>query len=101
MGKVRLEFLPSLAETLGIEPIVEEVIADAGTGSSRSLTDLLNRLGVKHQLFRQIVFDIDTQNLTGRVAVFLNGRSLDTASEPKTRLSDGDRLTFVPVIEGG
>lgn len=98
MGNVRLEFMPSLAETLGIEPAGEELIPEAET---ITLTDLLYRLGVKHHLFNQIVFDIHTRQLTGRVAIFLNGRSLDAASLLMTFLRDGDKLTFVPSVEGG
>ncbi len=101
MAKVQLEFLPSLAEALGIEQTSEALIPDTEIGNSRSLVSLLNRLGAKYPLFGQIVFDIQTQQLTGGVAIFLNERSVEAGSGLETRLRDGDKLTFVPVIEGG
>ena len=97
MGKVRLEFLPSLAETLGIEETGEEVISVDEDKGSTSIIGLLNRLGMRYQRFGKTVFDISTQKLTGKVAVFLNGHSIDMESS----LSNGDTLTFVPTIEGG
>ncbi len=97
MGRVRLEFLPSLAESLGVEQVIEETLPE----SDGLLKDLLNRLGSQYPLFKQIVFDIQTQKPTGRVAVFLNGRTVDLAGGLETKLSDGDRLIFAQIIEGG
>ncbi|MFC2072987.1 hypothetical protein ACFLUU_09905 [Chloroflexota bacterium] len=45
MGKVRLEVLPSLAETLGIEGTSEEIISDQENEGDRSVREILNRLG--------------------------------------------------------
>lgn len=101
MGKVRLEVMTSLAETLGIERTSEEVITDQEIGGDKSVRDLLNRLGARHQRFGQIVFDIYAQKLTGRVIIFFNGRALEPVEGLETKLSDGDTLTFVPLIEGG
>ena len=101
MGKVRLEVLPSLAETLGIEGTSEEVISDQEIEDEKSVRDLLNRLGARYQRFGQIVFDINAQKLTGRVVIFFNGRALELVNGLETKLSDGDTLTFVPLIEGG
>lgn len=101
MGKVYLEVLPSLAETLGIEGTSEEVISDQENDGDRSVRDLLNRLGAKYQRFGQIVFDINTQKLTGKVVIFFNGRALELVNGLETELNDGDTLTFVPLIEGG
>jgi molybdopterin converting factor small subunit len=97
MLKVRLEFLPSLAESLGVPQVIEEDVPDSG----ELLIDLLNRLGSRYPLFSQIVFDVHTQTQIGRVAVFLNGRSVDLASRLATKLSDGDKLIFAQIIEGG
>ena len=101
MGKVHLEILPSLAETLGIERTSEEVISDQEIEGYKSVKDLLNRLGARYQRFGQIVFDINAQKLTGRVVIFLNGRALELVNGLESKLSDGDTLTFVPLIEGG
>ncbi len=101
MSKVRLEILPALAETLGIEDTSEEVISDQGIEGDKSVRDLLNRLGARYQRFGQMVFDINAQKLTGRVVIFFNGRTLEPVNGLETKLSDGDTLTFVPLIEGG
>ncbi len=102
MGKVYLEIIPSsLAETLGIEGTSEEVLSDKEIDGDKSIINLLNRLSAKYQRFGKIVFDINTQKLTGKVGIFFNGRTLEPVSGLETKLSDGDTLTFVPVIEGG
>lgn len=101
MAKVRLEVPPVLAETLGIEVAGEEVISDREIGGEQSVRSLLNRLCARYPRFGQIVFDIGAQELTGRVVIFFNGRTLEPAEGLETRLSDGDTLTFVPVVEGG
>jgi molybdopterin converting factor small subunit len=101
IGKVRLEILSSLAETLDIEETIEEVISEQETYGDRSIRGLLNRLSARYRRFGQIVFDVSTQKLTGRVTIFFNGRALELSSGLDTKLIDGDTLTFVPLIEGG
>ena len=101
MAKVRLEVLPALAETLGIDGTSEEVISDQEIEGGNSVRELLNRLGARYQRFGQMVFDINTQKLTDRVAIFFNGRALELVNGLETKLKDGDTLTFVPFIEGG
>lgn len=97
MAKVRLEILPSLAETVGIEETSEEVISE----EDRSVRVLLNQLGARYRRFGQIVFDVEAQELTGKVVIFFNGRALELVNGLDSELSDGDTLTFVPLIEGG
>ncbi len=101
MGKIRLEILPALAETLGIEATSEEVISEQENGGDQLVKDLLNRLVARYQRFGQIVFNTDSQELTGRVVILFNGRALELQNGLETKLSDGDTLTFVPFIEGG
>ncbi|MFH1560465.1 MAG: MoaD/ThiS family protein [Chloroflexota bacterium] len=101
MGKVHLDALPWLAETLGIEATSEEDISDQDAESGMSVRDLLNRLCARYQRFGKIVFDVNAQKLTGRVAIFHNGRVLEMVSGLESKLSDGDNLTFVTPIEGG
>ena len=101
MAKVRLEILPWLAETLGIEGSGEKVISGQEIEGARSVRELLNRLANRYQRFSQIVFDINAQELTGQVVIFFNGRALEPVKGLETKLSDGDILTFVPFIEGG
>ncbi|MFC1816294.1 MoaD/ThiS family protein [Thermodesulfobacteriota bacterium] len=101
MDKVRIEALASLAETLGIEGTSEEVLSDQKIAGDRSVRDLLNRLCTRYNRFGQMVFDINSQKLTGKVIIFFNGRDLDLVNGLDTELSDGDTLTFFPFIEGG
>jgi molybdopterin converting factor small subunit len=102
MGKVRLEVIPSLADTLGIEVTSEEAIPEPETeGDHNSVGELLNRLCSRYQRFGQLVFDIDTQELTGEVIIFLNGRALELVNGLDSKLSDGDTMTLVPLIVGG
>ena len=101
MSKVRVEVLPALAESLGIDSTSEEVISGPEIGEGGSVRSLLNRLGDRHHRFRQIVFDSTAQRLSGRVVIFLNGRDLELVDGLETKLNDGDALTLVPFIEGG
>lgn len=101
IGRVRLEVFPALAESLGIAGNSEEVIPDDESKMGKTVKDLFNRLAERHRRFGRTVFDVVEQKLTGRVVIFLNGRSLEPVKGLNTELSDGDTLTFVPVIEGG
>ncbi len=101
MSTVRVEVLPPLAESLGIEKTSEEVISDPKSEGGNTVKELLNRLGERHPRFGRIVFDIQTQKLTGKVMIFLNGRALELVDGLETKLSNADTLTFVPHIEGG
>ncbi len=101
MGKVRLEILSSLTETLGIEGTGEDVSLDHKIEGDKTVRHLLGQLAIKYPRFGQTVFDVKAQKLTGRVNIFFNGRNLELANGLKTNLSDGDTLTFVPFIEGG
>ena len=101
MGTVRIEVLPSLAESLGIEKNSVEVILDPVSEGNKTVKDLLNRMGARYPRFGEIVFDIHAQRLTGKVMIFLNGRDLELVDGLGTKLSNGDILSFVPYIEGG
>ena len=98
MPKICVEVMPSLAETLGIASASEQVIENE---DERTVRDLLVILGHRYQRFARMVFDDNNQKLTGRVSIFLNGHALELIKGLDTRLSDGDTLTFVPLIEGG
>ncbi|MDP3880459.1 MAG: MoaD/ThiS family protein [Dehalococcoidales bacterium] len=101
MAKVKLEVLLALAETLGMPETSEEKIGESGDGAT-PVRDMLVRLATRYPRFSQTVFDADTRRMTGRVAVFFNGRPLELTDDGlQTGLKDGDTLTFVPLIEGG
>ncbi len=98
---VRIDVLPALGEALGMERANKESIPGPETGADYSVKDLLNHLCTKYRRFDQIVFDCQTQKLTGQVVIFLNGRSLELVDGLETKLKDGDTVTFIPFIEGG
>jgi molybdopterin converting factor small subunit len=101
MAKVRVEVVSAFAEALGIPSESEELIPEPDAGDGRSVKDLLERLAAKYRYFGDVALDRDTRELTGTVAVFHNGRALELSNGLETELSDGDTLTFVPVIAGG
>ncbi|MFC2056102.1 MoaD/ThiS family protein [Chloroflexota bacterium] len=101
MSKVHLEILSWLTETLGIEGTSDDVSLDQEIEEDETVRDLLGRLAVKYPRFGQVVFDVKAQKLTDRVSIFFNGRNLELVNGLKTKISDGDILTFVPFIEGG
>lgn len=101
MSKVRLEVLSQLTETLGIEGTSDNVSLEQEIEEDETVRDLLNRLATRYQPFGQVVFDIKAQKLTERVSIFFNGRNLELANGLRTKLSDGDTLTFVTPIAGG
>lgn len=101
MGKVRVEVMPWLGETLGMAATSDEVIPESENEGDESVRSLLNRLCARYQLFDQFVFDNNTRQLTGKVVIFLNGCDLELGDGLDTKLSDGDTLTFVPLIVGG
>jgi len=101
MSKVRLEILSRLTETLDIEGTSDTVSLEQEIEEGKTVRDLLNRLATRYQRFGQVVFDVKAQKLTDRVSIFFNGRNLELVNGLKTKISDGDTLTFVPFIEGG
>ena len=96
-----LDVFPSLAEALGMEGTMEEVLSEQEIEAGYSLRDLLNRLFARYHRFDQIVFDVNSQELTEEVVIFINGRNINLVDGLESRLSDGDALTIVPYMEGG
>ena len=101
MGKVRVEILSWLTETMSVEGTSDEITIDQEIEGDKTVRDLLNRLVGRYPRFGQIAFDVKGQRLTDRVSIFFNGRNLELVNGLETRLSDGDTLTLVPPIEGG
>lgn len=100
MGKLRLEVYPWLTNTLGAESlnpiILEEEIAEGET-----VKDLLNRMAPRYPRFVEAIFNTKTQQLTGVVSLFYNGRMLELLGGVETRLSPETTLTLMPPWEGG
>lgn len=100
MGKIRLEIWPWLGhheEHTGFHRLVlEEEVAEGET-----LRDFLNRMGEGHRVFREVIFDPRSQELSRQVTVIYNERLLELAEGLDTKLRDGDRLSFLPAFAGG
>ena len=101
MSKVRLEILPGLIETLGIEEGSARVGLEQEIEEGETVSHLLKRLATRYQPFGQVVFDVKAEKLTERVSIFFNGRNLELADGLRTKLSDGDILTFLAPVAGG
>ena len=101
MARVSIVLLPSLAGTIGWGAKFTEGLLDDKNRGGGTVADLLDGLAARYYRFRQLVFDIQSQRMTGETLVFLNGRILDQERGLQTVLSDGDTLTLVPFVEGG
>ena len=101
MAMIRLEVLPSLAETLGMEAISEEFVPDGDIAGGYSVRELLCRLERRYRHLEQLICNLNDRELSGQMIIFLNGRSLGLQEGLDTGLSDGDVLTLVPYVEGG
>ena len=100
MGKVRVEFLSWLADTLDARGVNQNVFEEA-TDDCRTVKDLLVRYAGAYPEFQKLVFDLRTLSLSPRVAIFRNGRQIELEGGLETALSDGDSLVLVPVVAGG
>lgn len=101
MGKVRVEFLSWLAGTLSKDSESSEIILEAEAGEDTTVRQILGDIAVKYPRFGELIFDPRNHKLSGKVAVFWNGRHLEMVNGLDTRLTDGDVLTLLPAIEGG
>ena len=101
MGKVRLELLSWIADTLSVDGSSSETVLEVQSGENRTVRVILNELALKHPRFGQNVYDAKMRNLSERVLIFLNGRLLALENGLETKLKDGDTLTCLPNIEGG
>jgi len=97
-SKVRIEF--RMGERLGWnrpEPMtIEESIEEGET-----LRCLLNRLVGRISHFQEAVFNPQTQSLSSEVAIVINDHIQDLLQGLETKLQDGDRILFLPILAGG
>jgi molybdopterin converting factor small subunit len=101
MSKVRLEFRGWFIETLDSEAESDCVILEQDIVGDRTVGYILDKLARTYPRFGQLAFDRRAQKLTGSVAAFFNGSHLELANGLRTKLGNGDVLTFVTPIEGG
>jgi len=95
--KVRLEFW--MADRLGFDQpgpvILEEPLEDG-----ESLRQLLTRLAPRFKYFSENLFDPETQSLSSEVHLVINNH-VDLPQGMDTKLKDGDRVLFLPILAGG
>ena len=101
MGKVRLELLSWIADTISTDNSSSEATLEVERRDNQTVRKILYELAVRYPRFGQNVFDAKLRNLSERVLIFLNGRLLVLENGLETQLQDGDTLTFLPNIEGG
>ena len=75
--------------------IIEEPLEEGD-----SLRSLLNRLAGRFREFPEAVFDPITQSLSSEVSILINDH-INLSQGMDTRLNDGDRILFLPILAGG
>ncbi len=100
MGKVRLEIWPWLSrheEPTGFR----RIILEEEVGEGETVRDFLSRMAEAHRVFREVIFNPQSKELSRQVTVIYNDRLLELAAGLDTALQDGDRLSFLPAFAGG
>jgi molybdopterin converting factor small subunit len=101
VGKVHLEFIAWLADTVVRERSGQSAKLYEDLADSHTIKDLLVRLARAHPEFERVVFDSANLLLNSTVAVYHNGRQIELKDGLETELRDGDTLILVPIIAGG
>ena len=66
-----------------------------------TLQGILEGLAIRYPSFGREVYDSNLAQITPKVTLFLNGRSIFSSQALQTKLKGGDLLAFVPMTEGG
>jgi len=88
-----------MADRLGFDqpgPIIMEEPLEKG----ESLRSLLTRLAARLRHFPEAVFDPETQSLSSEVTLLVNNH-IHLSQGLDTKLKDGDRILFLPILAGG
>jgi len=78
-------------------PLRMEVPIEEG----ESLRSLLNRLARQVEHFDEAVFDPRSQSLSSEAAIVINDHVGNLPQGLETKLKDGDRILFLPILAGG
>lgn len=100
MGKIKMEILPGMGDTLDRETeghLVLEEIIDEGT----TIGDLMRKLASQYESFGDGIFDSQTNKMNGNVAIALNDRLVEALGGLDTPVNDGDIIKLFAVIAGG
>ncbi len=88
-----------MADRLGFDQpgpvILEEPLEDA-----ESLRALLTRLAGRFNHFSENLFDPQTQSLSSEVSILINNH-INLSQGLDTKLKDGDKILFLPILAGG
>jgi len=95
--KVTIDYLGSIKQTLGLKQAEQVQLKD-----DASIVDLLSMLAEKHgEPFKKSVYEPKDPDLKPYHILSVNGVLLNQLSGLETKLKDGDRLVFMPVVTGG
>ncbi len=88
-----------MADRLGFDQpgalILEEPVEEG-----ESLRHLLTRLSGRFSNFSEALFDPATQSLSSEVSLLINNH-INLSQGLDTKLKDGDRILFLPILAGG
>jgi molybdopterin converting factor small subunit len=88
-----------MADRLGFDqpgPIISEEPVEEG----ETLRSLLTRLAGRFGHFSEALFDPATQSLSSEVSILINNH-INLSQGLDTKLKDGDRILFLPILAGG
>jgi len=100
MAKVVLKIYPPLSYKISSKR-VGALILEQEICQRETLGDLLARLASGDSEAWAVLFDVQTRQIKPYVVTVFNGVALPVREAFETRLSDGDKITFLPVYGGG
>jgi len=70
-------------------------------GEGATVRDVLVKLNTTHPVISRLIFDSESRELTGVMAVILNGKVIQSFNGLDTAVNNEDLLVMVPLIDGG
>ena len=100
MSQIQLEIMPTLAPLFGGQESRRLTLSEP-IQEGETVRDLLHRLVKRHERLHGLVFDTQTQQLSGNVRLVLNGRLIELVGGLDTCLANGDAVLFLSAFSGG
>jgi len=95
--KIMVEYLGYIKQTLGVEQGEHIELKDGAL-----VCDMLTTLAEKHgEPFQKAVYKPKAVDLKPHYILSVNGLLLNQLNGIETKLKDGDRVVFMPVVTGG
>jgi len=95
--KVKVDYLGSVKQALDLKQAEQVELKDDAL-----VCDLLYFLAEKHGApFKTSVYDPRDSDLKPYYILSVNGLLINQLNNMETKLKDGDRLIFMPVVSGG